>query len=312
MYFGNLKPELSALIAKLAAEYHLSVEGDLYKLGVKAISFPTSTDFAKNKSVFINLLNGLTPGTYHFYAHPCVESIELSQLSIDGKPSTIGGERVVDLKVLTDPDIIQLIKDKNIELIGYKDLLMSAPSVPTLLLPVDSAQIKPTSFKFEWSACAPDIENYQIDVSTSDKFETSVTDSTLVSPKKTYTRAQLPQGRKVFWRVRAKNSKGWGAYSKTFQLINTFYTSMAPPKAEDGFKAYFNAQSRTINLVIPESNQDNYFVVLSDLSGKTIQTERLKGGVVDLKMKTDDLKTGIYIISATSSKGKYSQKIMVE
>jgi predicted glycoside hydrolase/deacetylase ChbG (UPF0249 family) len=312
MYFGNLKPELSTLIAKLAAEYHLGVESNLSKLGVKAFVFPGGADFAIRKAAFIANLKALTPGTYHFLEHPCVESIELSQMVTSTSPSAGEVGRVVIYQLFTDPDVIQTIKDKGIELIGYKDLMMTEPSVPTLLLPVDSAQIKPTSFTFEWTACAPDIEKYQIDLSLSDKFETSVTDSTLTSTKKTYTRSQIPQGRKVFWRVRAKNSKGWGVYSQTFQLVNTFYTSMTPPKKDDGFKAFFNTQSKTISVIIPESDQVNYLFVISDLSGKAIQTIQLKGGNGDLNVKADELKTGVYIISASNSKSKYTQKIVIE
>jgi chitin disaccharide deacetylase len=312
MYFGNLKPELSTLIAKLAAEYHLGVESNLSKLGVKPFVFPGVADFASRKTAFIANLNALTPGTYHFLEHPSVESIELSQMVTSTAPSAGEVGRLVIYQLFTDPDVMQTIKDKSIELIGYKDLMMLEPSVPSLLLPVDSAQIKPTSFAFEWTACAPDIENYQIEISVSDNFETSITDSTLTTTKKTYTRAQLPQGRKLFWRVRAKNSKGWGAHSPTFRLVNTYYTAMAPPKKEDGFKAYFKAESKTINLVIPESDQVNYQVVLSDLSGKTIQSSQLKGGNGDLHVKADGLKTGVYIISASSSKSKYNQKIVIE
>jgi len=312
MYFGNLKPELSTLIAKLAAEYHLGVESNLSKLGVKPFVFPGGADFATRKTAFIANLNALTPGTYHFLEHPCVESIELSQMVTSTAPSLGEVGRVVIYQLFTDPDVVQTIKDKGIELIGYKDLMMLEPSVPTLLTPVDSAQIKPTSFTFEWTACAPDIENYQLDLSLSDKFETSITDSTLTSTKKTYTRGQIPQGRNVYWRVRAKNSKGWGTYSQTFQLVNTFFTSMALPKKDDGFNAFFNAQSKMINVIIPENDQVNYMVVLSDLSGKTIQSSQLKGGDGNLLLKTDGLKTGIYIISATNSKNKYNQKIVIE
>ena len=87
---------------------------------------------------------------------------------------------------------------------------------------------------------------------------------------------------------------------------------MAPPKKENGFKAYFNAQSKTISVVVPENEQLNYQVVLSDLSGKTIQTTQFKGGNADFNVKADGLKTGIYIISVSNSKSKYNQKIVIE
>jgi chitin disaccharide deacetylase len=312
MYFGNLKPELSALIKKLADEYHLGVESDLNTFGVKAFTFPDGPDFEANKAIFIANLKALTPGTYHFLAHPCVESIELSQMVTNYTPSTGETNRIVVHKLFTDPDVMQTIKDKGIELISYKDLMMKEPSIPSLLAPVDSAQIKPTSFSFEWTTCAPDVEKYQIDLSLSDKFETSITDSTLTTTKKTFTRGQLPQARNVFWRVRAKNSKGWGSYSKTFHLVNTFFTSLAPSKTDNGFKVYFNASSKSIKLNFPENNQVNCMFVVSDLNGKRVQSSVLKAGSSEYNIKAEGLKSGVYIISANNSKVKYTEKILVD
>jgi len=312
MYFGTLKPELSALIAKLAAEYHLGVESNLSKLGVKTFNFPGGTDFAARKAAFITNLKALTPGTYHFLEHPCVESIELSQMVTNYTPSQGEIGRVMIYQLFTDPDVMQTIKDMGIELIGYKDLMMTEPSVPTLLLPADSAQIKPTSFSFEWSVCAPDVEKYQIELSLSDKFETSITDSTLTTTKKTYSRSQLPEVRNVFWRVRAKNSKGWGSYSKTFHLVNAFYTSMAPPKVENGYKVYFNSSSKSIKLILPENNAVDCMFVVSDLNGKAVQSSMLKAGSTEYNIKADGLKTGVYIISASNSRLKYTEKILVD
>jgi predicted glycoside hydrolase/deacetylase ChbG (UPF0249 family) len=312
MYFGVLKPELSKLIKKLADEYHLGVESNLNTLGVKPFEFPGGTDFAVRKAAFIAKLQALTPGTYHFLEHPCVESIELSQMVINYTASNGEIGRVMIHQLFTDPDVIQTIKDKGIELIGYDDLMKIEPSAPTLMLPADSAQIKATSYSFEWTAAAPDIEKYQIQISLSEKFETILTDSTLTATKKTYTRSQLPQGRGLYWRVRAKNSIGWGAYSKTYRLINTYFTALAPQKNEDMIKAYFNSSSKSIKLILSEQNSDEYSFLLTDISGKTIQTGILQGGINEYSIKAEGLKTGVYIISASNSKNSYNQKIIIE
>jgi predicted glycoside hydrolase/deacetylase ChbG (UPF0249 family) len=312
MYFGILRPELSKLIKKLADEYHLGVESNLTTLGVKPFEFPSGTDFAKRKADFIAKLQALTPGTYHFLEHPCVESIELSQMVINYTPSPGEVGRVMIHQLFTDPDVVQTIKDKGIELIGYEDLMKIEPSAPNLLLPLDSAQIKTTSYTFEWAAAGPDVEKYQIDLSLSDKFETSVTDSTLIQTKRTYTRSQLPQGRNVFWRVRAKNSKGWGSYSKTFRLINTYFTAMAPPQPEDGFKVYFDSKQNLIDLVIPGGKQNNYTIQLTDLSGKLIQSSQVKNTGSGIRIKTNTLKSGVYIISATNPSSSFNRKLVVE
>jgi predicted glycoside hydrolase/deacetylase ChbG (UPF0249 family) len=312
MYFGMLKPELSTLIAKIAAEYHLGVESNLSKLGVKAFVFPSGSDFATRKAAVIANLKALTPGTYHFLEHPCVESIELSQMVTSEAPSSGEVGRVMIYQLFTDPDVIQTIKDKGIELIGYKELMMSEPSIPSLLTPLDSAQIKPTTFTFEWTACAPDIEKYQIELSLSDKFETSITDSTIVDTKKIFTRGQIPQGRKVYWRVRAKNSKGWGAFSKSFLLVNTFFTALTPPKTEDGFKVFFNSGNRSFSLVFPEKNSEDCTFVVSDLNGKTVHSGVLKGGNKEYNIHAEQIKTGVFIISANNSTVKYTRKILVD
>jgi predicted glycoside hydrolase/deacetylase ChbG (UPF0249 family) len=123
MYFGSLRPELSGLIQKLADEYHFAVESDLDKRNVKHFEFPTGTDFESRKAIFIERLNALPNGTYHFLAHPCIQNEELSQLTFDGKPSDMGLERIIDHELLTDPDILNIIKTRGIELVSYKDIL---------------------------------------------------------------------------------------------------------------------------------------------------------------------------------------------
>ena len=76
------------------------------KLGVKAFVFPGGTDFASRKAAFIANLKALTPGTYHFLEHPCVESIELPQMVTSTAPSSGEIGRVVIYQLFTDADVI--------------------------------------------------------------------------------------------------------------------------------------------------------------------------------------------------------------
>jgi len=311
MYFGNLKPELSAIIEKIAAEYHLGVEKDLNGFGVQNFSFPTGTDFAGRKAAFIAALQALTPGTYHLLAHPCVESIELSQFSIDGKASITGTERIIDYQLFTDPDVMQVIIDKEIELIGYKDLMMSTPTIPSLILPIDSAVLHNTVYNFEWSVSTPGIEKYQIDLSSSRNFETAITDSSIVSSKTTFNRTQIPKTRTFYWRVRAKNAMGWSAYSDTFQIVNTYVTAINQININDELKVHFNSDYNTLNASLPKSTNENYLVSIIDLSGKTLLSKSVKDENGNIQIETGHLKSGIYILSAVNSKDKFNQKFRV-
>jgi chitin disaccharide deacetylase len=117
---SNMSPEVDEIYHKLAAEYGLDIHPD--ELGVKRARYvgPRDTPALKRRS-FITMLKELTPGTYLFVDHPAYDVPEVRGIRHTGyEDVAIDRQGVTD--ILTDPEIIQLVKELNIELISYADL----------------------------------------------------------------------------------------------------------------------------------------------------------------------------------------------
>jgi hypothetical protein len=71
------------------------------------------------------MLKALSPGTYLFVDHPAYDVPEVRGIRHTGYDDVaIDRQGVTD--ILTDPEIVQLIKALNIELISYADLKREA------------------------------------------------------------------------------------------------------------------------------------------------------------------------------------------
>lgn len=121
----RLSPEVHAMTRKLAAEYGVDIEpGDH---GVKSVGFagPRATSEQKLAS-FLKMLDGLEPGkTYLFVEHPGLDSPELRAIHHIGYENVaVDRQGVTD--VWTDSRVRQAIRDHQIQLIGYRDLIKSA------------------------------------------------------------------------------------------------------------------------------------------------------------------------------------------
>lgn len=119
----DLSDSVKALTKRLAAEYKIDI--DLEKAGVRYIGYdgPSKTSAEKIKG-FTKMLNKLQPGTYLFVDHPGLDCPELRAIHHIGYEN-VATDRQGVTDTWTNENIIQLIKQKNIKLISYKDLKSS-------------------------------------------------------------------------------------------------------------------------------------------------------------------------------------------
>jgi predicted glycoside hydrolase/deacetylase ChbG (UPF0249 family) len=106
---------------KLAVEYKIDIDPAQYN--VKGIRYegPSAT-FEEKKSSFIAALKKLQKGnTYIFVDHPGLDNDEVRAIHHIGY-ETVAQDRQGVTSLWTDPEVIKLIKDLNIELISYRDL----------------------------------------------------------------------------------------------------------------------------------------------------------------------------------------------
>ncbi|MEO7766284.1 MAG: polysaccharide deacetylase family protein [Ferruginibacter sp.] len=117
----DLDKEVSKLAKKLMIEYNIDI--DLKDAGVQSIGYkgPKGTPEEKLKS-FLNMLDVLQPGaTYLFVDHPALDGAEMRAIFHTGYED-VAEDRQGVVDVWTNPQVIEAIKKKNIQLISYADL----------------------------------------------------------------------------------------------------------------------------------------------------------------------------------------------
>ena len=118
----SLSDQVKALTKKLAAEYKIPVNPDADYMNGIGYDGPHSTAAEKIQS-FINMLGKLEAGkTYIFVDHPGLDNEELSAIWHIGYEN-VAADRQGVTDTYTNKKVIALIKNKGIQLIGYRDLM---------------------------------------------------------------------------------------------------------------------------------------------------------------------------------------------
>ena len=120
----NMNEEVKALTKKLAKEYRIDIDLDEY--GVKYVGYngPSKTSAEKIQS-FLSMLSKLEPGnTYWFIDHPGMNDEELKAVYHIGYEQ-VAADRQGVTDVFTNEKVKAFIKEKGIQLIGYKDLVLT-------------------------------------------------------------------------------------------------------------------------------------------------------------------------------------------
>jgi predicted glycoside hydrolase/deacetylase ChbG (UPF0249 family) len=118
----DMNEEVKQLAKKLAKEYKIDIDPAEHNVKHARYEGAHGT-LAEKKSSFIKMLNGLQAGnTYIFVDHPGIDSPELRAVSHIGYED-VAADRQGVTSLWTDKEVIKVINDKGIELIGYKDLV---------------------------------------------------------------------------------------------------------------------------------------------------------------------------------------------
>jgi hypothetical protein len=100
----------------------------------------------------------------------------------------------------------------------------SVPDAPSLSSPANGATVGGSSVTFSWTAPSGSPTKYNLQASTSSTFVTTVWDGEPTSTSHTLN-GFSNNGTDYYWRVRAYNTSGWGAWS----VVRSFTNSEIPP-----------------------------------------------------------------------------------
>jgi predicted glycoside hydrolase/deacetylase ChbG (UPF0249 family) len=118
----DITSEVNDLTKKLAKEYHIDIDPEDYDVISLGYGSESKTSDEKIES-FMNALRSLEAGkTYLFVDHPGFDNDELRAVYHTGYENVaMDRQGVTDL--FTSEKVKALIKDRGIQLIGYKDLI---------------------------------------------------------------------------------------------------------------------------------------------------------------------------------------------
>lgn len=127
----NFAPEVEQLMLRLAEEYQLPLvdfSGSREKYALNGVWYAgPKKSSAEKEASFIKMLEGLEAGkNYMFLDHPALNNEEMQTVGHIGyEDVAIDRQGVTDM--FTSERVKQVIKEKNIELISYNDLIKSLP-----------------------------------------------------------------------------------------------------------------------------------------------------------------------------------------
>jgi predicted glycoside hydrolase/deacetylase ChbG (UPF0249 family) len=114
----DVKPELQALVKKLAKQYNLIYETE-YLDDVPESGWDKAQSFQEKETAFIDMLEKLKPGkTYLFVEHPANESDEMKAVG-NKNMLTVARDRQWVTQVFTSPKVLKAIQEGGIELVDY-------------------------------------------------------------------------------------------------------------------------------------------------------------------------------------------------
>jgi hypothetical protein len=104
------------------------------------------------------------------------------------------------------------------------------PAAVVLVSPASGSTVSGTSAELVWSAAVPAVDRYRVDLGPSATFTSWSSDTSITGTSTTLS--GLEPGRTYWWRVKAHNGAGWGAFSEARSFIVPTTTS-APYESDE-------------------------------------------------------------------------------
>jgi hypothetical protein len=190
------------------------------------------------------------------------------------------------------------------------------PSAVILVSPGHLSQLGSTSARLIWRKSTPLVNKYWVQLAIDSLFTFSVIDSTISDSTKVLT--GLIDKQWYFWRVRAANPGGWGAYSEVrkFQYVILGVDDVERPLPTDfalkqNYPNPFNP-STEIAFELPKESQVRIeiYSLLGQLLG-TVMNERRQAGYHTVRFNASDLPTGLYLYRLTAGEKTFTRKMML-
>ena len=144
------------------------------------------------------------------------------------------------------------------------------PSAVVLLSPTHGESTASTDITLTWEAAQPNVEKYWLETSSTQTFTTRGTDTNIVGTSTPYN--GLERGRTYWWRVKARNSSGWGPFSepRSFTVSPTTAVTGELTSTSATMSVWPNPTRSTVSVRVSLSSPSDVAVVMADVTGRTV------------------------------------------
>jgi len=189
------------------------------------------------------------------------------------------------------------------------------PGVTELLLLAQEATLESDTALFLWREALPSAQRYWFEIAPDSQFVFRQIDSMLTDTSKIVR--GLLAGRRYWWKVRAGNAEGWGAYSetRTFTVLSTdVVADRGIPTTYDlaqNFPNPFNPET-VIEFQLPQSGPVR-LEVFSLLGAKvaTLVDDRLEAGTYRQRFDASELPSGVYVYRLQAGGKALTRKMLL-
>jgi hypothetical protein len=189
------------------------------------------------------------------------------------------------------------------------------PAQVSLISPVHQANISAASVKLFWRAVPEPVIQYGVEYALDPGFNFAAQDST--AGDTTYTINSLIASRTYYWRIRARNSGGWGVYSETrsFTVVSTSVQEEegVPTKMvlEQNYPNPFNP-STTVRFGLATSGHVNLEVY--SIMGEKVATlvdATLPAGYFSVSFDARKMPSGVYFYRLTTNAERLIRRMVL-
>jgi hypothetical protein len=189
------------------------------------------------------------------------------------------------------------------------------PATVTLVGPSNGALVGIDSVRLVWRKSSPQIDKYQLDWAIDSLFAFRVTDSSLVDSF--VVKKGLTPNQSYFWRVRARNAGGWGAFSEQRKVVAKV-TGIAElrdmPKEFALNQNYPNPFNPSTQIEFALPRETHVTLEVYNLLGEKIATlvdEVRQAGYHQVRFSAERMSSGIYLYRLSTNEYTTIRKMML-
>ncbi|MGE3801614.1 MAG: M60 family peptidase N-terminal accessory domain-containing protein [Candidatus Kapaibacterium sp.] len=204
------------------------------------------------------------------------------------------------------------------------NLKIELPAKVVLMFPWNNSVVTADSVELVWSKTDPTVYRYQLEIAENSSMTNPVIDTSLTGADTSKILLALKNGGTYWWRVRAENVGGWGAYSNRWSFkvdtstsgVETIAGVRGEYRLSQIYPNPFHGET-SVGFYVPQSTEVR--ITVMDMTGKRIETlldAKVERGDHTVNWRgTDgsgsDAASGLYLVVLESEGVKLTRSVLL-